>query len=69
MTPSRRPVPRMALSQKEAAESLGVSPNFFRVEIAPRLKTVRLQSRRLYPISELQRFLEDNAELTLDATP
>jgi len=54
----RREVPRLALNQQEAAESLGVSVDHFERHVKPHVEYVLLGSRRLYSVRELQRFLE-----------
>jgi len=58
-----QPLPRLALSKQEAAESLGVSPDFFDEWVAPELRMVRKGRRRLIPIRELERWLEKHADL------
>lgn len=63
-----RQVPRLALNQQEAAESLGMSPNFFAEHVAPDLKVIRLGRKRLYPVTELDRWTEQNAALTMEAS-
>jgi len=56
-------VPRLALSKQEAAESLGVSVDYFDEHIAHELPMVRRGRRRLIPLRELERWLLDNADL------
>jgi excisionase family DNA binding protein len=58
-------VPRLALSVSEACESLGVGWDLFHERIEPELKAVRLGRRKLYPVSELERWLADNAARVL----
>jgi excisionase family DNA binding protein len=59
---ARAQVPRRrALSKAEAAESLGVSIDFFEQHIVPELRIVYRGRRRLIPVTELDRWLEDNA--------
>jgi excisionase family DNA binding protein len=55
----------LALSVSEACESLGVGWDLFHKRIAPELKAVRLGRRKLYPVSELERWLADNAARVL----
>jgi excisionase family DNA binding protein len=57
---------RLALTRTEAAESLGVSVDFFDQHIAPGLRIVRIGRRRLIAIDELRRWLRANASLALD---
>lgn len=60
--PTPQPVPRLALSKLEAAEALGVGPDFFDEHIAPELRIVRRGRRRLIAVTELERWLAANAE-------
>ena len=53
--------PKLALNQQDAAEALGVSPDFFRQHLRHEIRCVRRGRRRLYPISELQRWLDGDA--------
>lgn len=59
-------VARLALSKAEAAESLGVSVDFFEEHIQHELRIVRLGRRRLIPVAELERWLDRSAALTLE---
>jgi len=61
------PIPRLALTREEAAQSIGMSLDSFERHVQPSLRLCRLGRMRLVPISELQRWLDDNAERTLDA--
>jgi hypothetical protein len=61
------PVPRLALTRAEAAEALGVGLTTFKTRIAPELRVVREGKVRLYPVSELERWLAQRAERTLDS--
>lgn len=54
-------VERKALRLEEAAESLGVSLDFFREHIAPELKLIRKGRVRLVPVVELDRWIEESA--------
>lgn len=58
-------VSRLALSKKEAAESLGVSIDFFDEHVVHELRVVRRGRRRLIPVLELERWLEVNASFAL----
>lgn len=55
-------VPRLAMNKTDAAAALGVSVDFFDAHIAAELKCVRRGRRRLYPTTELQRWLDAEAE-------
>lgn len=60
------PVPRLSLRVEEAAAALGVSDDFYRDNIAGELRIVRRGRVRLVAIAELQRWLNENAELLFD---
>jgi hypothetical protein len=53
----RRTVPRLSLNQQEAAEALGVSVTSFERHIKPHLGYVLVGARKLYPVRELEAFL------------
>jgi hypothetical protein len=57
------PVPRITLTQDEAAASLGVSPSHFKRHIKPHLKIIRSGGCRVYPVAELERWAAENATL------
>ncbi len=65
-TKSTRPVPAIALTREEAAQALGVGLTTFKTRIAPELRVVRRGSVRLYPVRELERWADENAERVLD---
>ena len=56
------PIPRLALSREEAAAALGMSLNSFERHVQPTIRLVRLGRMRLVPVSELERWLAENAE-------
>jgi excisionase family DNA binding protein len=55
-----REVPRLALNQKEAAESLGMSVDHFERHVKGELPVIYSGSLRLYPLSALQRWLAEH---------
>jgi excisionase family DNA binding protein len=57
---------RLALSVTEAAEALGVSPDFFAEHIASELRIVRRGRRKLIAIRELEAWLDRSAARTLE---
>ena len=57
---------RLTLSKAEAAAALGVSVDFFEDHVMHDLRIVRIGRRRLVPIEELVRWLDDNASRALD---
>lgn len=58
-------IPRIALTPAEAAAAVGCGIDFFNEHIQPELKVIRRGSKRLIPVSELQRWAEENAERVL----
>ena len=67
MSSELAPIPRLGLSREEAAASLGMSLDSFERHVQPSVRLCRLGRMRLVPVTELQRWLEDTAEQTLDA--
>lgn len=59
-------VPRLALVREEAALSLGVSCDFFDERIRPELRCVRRGRKVLYPVSEIEKWLERTAATALE---
>jgi excisionase family DNA binding protein len=57
-------VPRLALSKVEAAEALGVTVDFLEEHVMHELRIVRRGRRRLIPVAELQRWLDESAART-----
>ena len=60
-------VPRLALSMSEAAAALSVSPDFFDQHIRHELRVIRRGRKVLVAVRELERWLDQNSALTLDA--
>jgi hypothetical protein len=56
----------LAYRAEEAAQAVGVSDEFFREQIAPDVRAVRRGRVKLYPVLELEAWLERNAALALD---
>jgi hypothetical protein len=61
-----RPDGRLSLRKGEAAKALGVSDESFDRYCVPHIRCVRLGSVRLYPIAELQAWLDSNSRLPLE---
>jgi excisionase family DNA binding protein len=57
--------PRLAVSKAEAADQLGVNVKSFERHIEPHLRSVRVGRRRLYPLAELNRWLEREGAIPL----
>jgi len=57
---------RLALSKREAADALGVSVDFLEQHVMHELRIVRCGRRRLIPVRELERWLEDRASRVLE---
>lgn len=58
--------PRLALSPAEAADSFGVSRDFFDEHIAPELPWMRKGRLKRVALKELERWLESASSLTLE---
>jgi hypothetical protein len=52
---------RLALSRRDAAAALGMSLRHFQRHVQPQLRCVYSGQLRLYPVTELQRWLAENA--------
>ena len=63
------PPERKALGLQEAAQSLGVSTDYFKEHIAPDLRIVRRGRRKLIPTTELDRWLDEAATYALPPDP
>jgi hypothetical protein len=57
------PIQRISYTPAEAAAACGVGVDHFDTHIAPHLRVVRLGTKRLYPVTELTRFMDDHAEV------
>jgi excisionase family DNA binding protein len=57
---------RLALSKVEAADALGISVDFLEDHVMHELRVVRKGRRRLIPVKELERWMEDQATRPLD---
>jgi hypothetical protein len=57
--------PCLAVQHKDAPAVLGVGKTSFEQYVAPELRCVRLGSMRLYPVRDLEAWLDRNAERTL----
>jgi hypothetical protein len=66
---SSKPIPpRLALRcPHEAADALGVSPDFFDEHVRPELRLVRRGRLVFVAVAELERWLESSAARTLEA--
>lgn len=67
-TPARpvQPVPRYALTRREAAASLGMSINHFERKVQPELKLILCGQLVLVPASELERWVQRHAHLLVE---
>jgi hypothetical protein len=62
----RPPVPAIALPPSEAAAALGIGETAFRSHVLPDVRVIRVNSIRLIPVAELERWADENAHRTLD---
>jgi hypothetical protein len=60
------PIPRIALTRDEAAAAIGMSVDSFERHVQPSLRMCRLGRMRLVSIRELERWVEENAEYTIE---
>lgn len=58
-------IPRIALTPPETAAAIGVGPDFFDENVAPELRLIRRGRKRLVPVTELERWIAENAEHVL----
>jgi hypothetical protein len=65
----RRSVPTLALGIAEACAALGVSHAYWQEHVAGEVKIVRRGRRKLVAVAELERWLDANAERTLERRP
>ena len=63
--PAAASLGRLALSKGDATDALGVSVDFLEEHVMHELRIVRRGRRRLIPVRELERWLEDNASRVL----
>lgn len=56
--PSAGKLPRLAVNKSQAAEILGVSVDFFDDHVSHELRCVRRGRRRMYPVREIERWLD-----------
>jgi hypothetical protein len=54
-------VPRVTLTRIETARCLGVSIDFFNEHIEHELRSIRRGRVKLYPVSDLKRWIEESA--------
>jgi hypothetical protein len=59
--------PCLAVQHKDAPAVLGLSKTSFEKYVAPEVRCARRGSMRIYPVKDLERWLERNAEVALDA--
>ena len=57
---------RGALSPTEAAEWLGIAPSTFYDQVLAELRVVQLGRRKLIPLTELERWLDERAAFPID---
>ena len=60
------PVPRLALTREEAAQACGMSLDSWERYCQPHVRMLRFGRLRLVPVRELEQFLNDTAQHTLE---
>jgi hypothetical protein len=63
--PPRNGQAELALPRLQAAKAVGMGPTSFDKYVRPHVRAVRRGSLRCYPVAELERWLDENAELAL----
>jgi hypothetical protein len=58
-------VPRIALTREQAASALAMSVDSFERHVQPTLRMIRKGRLRLVPVSELSRWANQAAEMTV----
>jgi hypothetical protein len=58
---------RLLLTRKEAAAAMAMSVDSFERHVQPQLRLVRRGALVLVPTAELERWIRENAALTLEA--
>jgi hypothetical protein len=56
----------LALPREEAAAAVGMHVKTFDKKVRPELRAIRDGKTLLFPVSELERWLDENAERVLD---
>jgi hypothetical protein len=58
--------PCLAVQHKDAPAALGIGKTSFEKYVVPEVRCIRLGSMRVYPVTELERWLERHAERVLE---
>jgi hypothetical protein len=66
MSEFRIAVTPIALTRPAAAAALGISTDSFDRYVRAEVRCIRRGSMRLYPVAELQRWADENAERLID---
>ena len=61
----RPAIPALALPKPEAAAAVGMGITAFDKHVAPYVRVIRRGSLRVYPVPDLERWVDDSAEYTL----
>ena len=59
-------MPRLSLNIEQACAALGVSWDVWKAHVEPDIRLVRIGTRKLVPVRELERWLAEHAETTLE---
>jgi hypothetical protein len=60
------PPDRLSYRREETAGVVGVSPDFFDAHVRPEIRAIRRGRVTLYPVSELERWVKENASLAIE---
>ncbi len=66
-TPRAQANPALALRKVEAADVLAMSVDSFERYVLPEIRVVRRGALVLVPVTELERWIEENAAMTIEA--
>jgi hypothetical protein len=64
-TKGKQSPPVLALGATDAAAALGISRAGFDRHVRPNVKAVQIGGRKLYPLRELERYIDRNAAVPL----
>ena len=62
----RPPIPAIALPPAEAAAALGIGETTFREHVLPYVRVIRIGRMRLIPVTELERWADEQAHRTIE---
>lgn len=61
------PLPRRGVNKEEAAAIIGVGMDLYREHIDKQIRTIKVGTKEIVPIFEIDRYMEENADLVRKA--